>query len=37
VRQEVWFAVKIDAYKKKVVSAQVGRKLLPQNVTEPEK
>jgi hypothetical protein len=33
VRQEVWFVVKIDANKKTVVSAQIGRKLLPQNVT----
>ena len=33
VRQEVWFIVKIDANKKKVVSAQIGRKLLPQNIT----
>jgi hypothetical protein len=27
-RQEVWFTAKIDANKKKVVSAQIGRKLL---------
>jgi hypothetical protein len=33
-RQEVWFAVKIDVNKKKVVSVQLGRKLLPQNVVE---
>jgi hypothetical protein len=33
-RQEVWFAVKIDVNKKKVVSVQLGRKLLPQNVAE---
>jgi hypothetical protein len=33
VRQEVWFIVKIDANKKKVASAQIGRKLLPQNIT----
>jgi hypothetical protein len=32
-RQEVWFTTKIDANKKNVVSAQIGRKLLPQNVT----
>jgi hypothetical protein len=33
-RQEVWFTVKIDVNKKKVVSVQLGRKLLPQNVME---
>jgi hypothetical protein len=33
-RQEVWFSVKIDVNKKKVVSVQLGRKLLPQNVAE---
>jgi hypothetical protein len=36
-RQEVWFTLKIDANKKKVASAQIGRKLLPQNVTETGK
>lgn len=36
-RQEVWFTVKIDANKGKVVSAQIGKKLLPQNVTEAGK
>jgi hypothetical protein len=33
-RQEMWFTVKIDVNKKKVVSAQIGRKLLPPNVAE---
>jgi hypothetical protein len=33
-RQEVWFVVKIDVNKKKVVSVQLGRKLLPQNVVD---
>jgi hypothetical protein len=33
-RQEVWFSVKIDVNNKKVVSVQLGRKLLPQNVVE---
>ena len=33
-RQEVWFTVKFDINKKKVVSVQLGRKLLPQNVVE---
>jgi hypothetical protein len=28
-RQEVWFTVKIDVNKKKVISVQLGRKLLP--------
>ena len=37
VRQEVWFTLRIDVNKKKVVSAQIGRKLLPQNVTEAGK
>jgi uncharacterized protein Yka (UPF0111/DUF47 family) len=36
-RQEVWFTAKIDANKKKVVSAQIGRKLLSQNITESGK
>ena len=34
VRQEVWFTLKIDVSKKKVVSAKIGRKLLPQNMME---
>lgn len=33
-RQEVWFSVKIDVNKKKVVSVQLGRKPLPRNVVE---
>jgi hypothetical protein len=33
-RQEVWFTVKIDVNKQKVVSVQIGRKLLPQNLME---
>lgn len=37
VRQEVWFTAMIDANKKTVVSAQIGRKLLPQNITESGK
>jgi hypothetical protein len=37
VRQEVWFTAKIDASTKRVISAQIGRKLLPQNVTETGK
>ena len=32
VRQEVWFTIKIDANKKKVVSVHIGKKLLPQNI-----
>jgi hypothetical protein len=32
VRQEVWLTVKIDTNKKKVVSVQIGKKLIPQNV-----
>lgn len=35
-KQEVWLTVKVDANKKKVVAFQVGRKLLPKNVTETE-
>jgi hypothetical protein len=31
IRQEVWFTAKIDTNKKKVISVQVGRKLLHQN------
>jgi hypothetical protein len=33
-RQEVWFTVKIDVNKEKVVSVQLGRKLFSQNVME---
>lgn len=36
-RQEVWFTAKIDVNKKKVVSVQIGRKLLPQNDIESGK
>jgi hypothetical protein len=36
-RQEVWFTIRIDVNKKKVVSAQIGKKLLPQNVIETGK
>jgi hypothetical protein len=36
-RQVVWFTAKIDANKKNVVSAQIGRKLLPQDITESGK
>jgi hypothetical protein len=28
VRQEVWFAAKIDANRKRVISVQIGRKLV---------
>lgn len=31
-RQQVWLTIKIDANNKKVVSVQIGKKLLPQNV-----
>jgi hypothetical protein len=34
MRQEVWFTVKIDVNKKKVVSVQIGKRLLPQNIME---
>lgn len=37
VRQEVWFTAKIDPNKKNIVSAHLGRKLLPQNITESGK
>jgi hypothetical protein len=33
-RQEVWFTLKIDVDKQKVVSVQIGRKLLSQNIME---
>jgi hypothetical protein len=36
-RQVVWFTAKIDPNKKNVVSAQIGRKLLPQDITESGK
>jgi hypothetical protein len=36
-QQVVWFTAKIDANKKNVVSAQIGRKLLPQDITESGK